>query len=191
MSSKFGTKKLINTMIDIQIKITLITIIYFLGLITPSFGQIYTKAIDLKVYNSYDYFLSCKENYDLTFNGIDTIKSVDYKGQKITLFLYIEKGLKKKAVAFYDNDQKCRETNFDGLNRNGIDIEWYKKGNISFMGYFEHGLAKSPLLSWHKNGVLAISSLYLSKNRCIHKGWSESGRLIGEDYPTAQNMALY
>jgi antitoxin component YwqK of YwqJK toxin-antitoxin module len=131
--------------------------------------------------NRFSHFLTCFENYDSTFSGIDSIM-LNYKEKNVKLLLYIEKGMKKKALAYFENNQKCRETNFNGFERHGIDIEWYIDGKISYMCYFENDKEKSPMLKWYNNGQLHQITNSLINDKQVGIEWSESGNLISETF---------
>lgn len=136
---------------------------FFFLVISNLFCQrIVNEIEDFKSKNIYNYFLKCKKHSIENFTGVDTaygIINIDsvigiYKEEKILITLNYNNGKKIKAIGYYDNGQKYRETNFNGTDRDGFDIIWYKNGQKEALMYLRNGKFIIPYLSWYENGNL-------------------------------------
>lgn len=131
-------------------------------------------------HNLGDIFLKCSPHPDSTFCGIDTVFCLD-SGEKITVLIEFVNGHKIRATGFYNNGQKYRETNFNGYDRNGTDIKWYKNGAINWYMYLKDGRMSFPYFSFHLNGMLERYCDYDRKlNREFEKVWQPNGILSQE-----------
>lgn len=63
-------------------------------------------------------------------------------------------GKKVKATGYFDNGNKFIEANFNGRNRHGMMMQWYKGGQRSCQIFFDEGKIISSGISWYPDGSL-------------------------------------
>ena len=81
--------------------------------------------------------------------------------------------------------------------KHGKYIEKYKNGNLSWVGYFDHGVKIDSVMTFHRNGV--IKAVYPIKEGLYDgkvRGFNENGNLISEStykkgYPYGMSYTYY
>lgn len=147
------------------------------------FGQIKDglfEKIDINP-TLFDLFSSCKSLDDTTFSGIKKTQVID-KSDTIVAFINYNSGKKIKTTSYYQNEKKYRETHFNGEQKQGWDIKYFKNGNLEFVTYFENGIQYFSDLLWYEDGNLkSIRYKIESENREINKSFFENG-MPNEEY---------
>ena len=94
--------------------------------------------------------------------------------------LYYEKGKSRpftgKAVSYYPNLKKKKETNYIDGKENGLQVRWYMEGQKKVEGNWTDGKKDGLWVEYYENGQKQVEGNYMDgKQDGLKVGWHEDG----------------
>ena len=139
-----------------------------------------TLKLNGRVHNYFLFGENDKLKNGELFSGKDSTTVINNE-DTFHIHLWYTEGIKVKAIGYFTNGVKYRETFFNKFGNDGSDIRWHKNGQKEFHTSYKDNISISPSISWYEDGELESISDFNSKtNKGVIREWNEKGVLIEE-----------
>ena len=120
-------------------------------------------------------------------NGTTKPTEIDTSKLRKQAGLYYEKGKSEpftgKAVSYYPNLKKKKDTNYIDGKEDGLQVRWYMEGQKKVEGNWTEGKKDGLWVEYHENGKKKTEGNYEDgKQEGLWKAWDENGEKTYHGY---------